>query len=295
MSSERETIYVALMDEGIDVWRPVAARKIAPDTFLILDQDYDREVETWQFEPGTVVRCRRKRRNGRQIIVATDIASRTRSGLAAEGSPTQETPWWRGKLKLSLVTCPVCLYPARRMMEPRCKIDRILSIEMFVDQHSVDDVFFDNLFYLLPDGNIAEETYAVIYESMRRKGVAALCQFRYEEKNRQVMIVPGQHVFRLYPLWRMDEIVQECIYKIKSIELDPEMISLAERLVDLKSGEFKPDVLMVDESRIGGADLETAVNEGIRTGKVISLKHALESSVKGRSSRNAKSRNEGSG
>ena len=80
MSSERGTIYVALMDEGIDVWRPVEARKIARDTFLIVDQDYDREVETWQFEPGTLVRCRRARRNGRQIIVATEIASRTPSG-----------------------------------------------------------------------------------------------------------------------------------------------------------------------------------------------------------------------
>lgn len=84
MSNERETIYVALLDEGIDVWRPVAARKIAPDTFLILDQDYDREVETWQFEPGTVVRCRKERRDGRQIIVATELASRTPTGFAAD-------------------------------------------------------------------------------------------------------------------------------------------------------------------------------------------------------------------
>ena len=60
MSSDRETIYVALLDEGIDVWRPVAARKLAPDTYLILDRNYDRKVETWQFEPGTLVRCRKK-------------------------------------------------------------------------------------------------------------------------------------------------------------------------------------------------------------------------------------------
>lgn len=74
MSSERETIHVALLDEGVEVWRPVAARKIAADTYLILDQDYDRDVENWQFEPGTVVRCRKEQRNGRQIVVATEEA-----------------------------------------------------------------------------------------------------------------------------------------------------------------------------------------------------------------------------
>ena len=48
-----ETIYVPLRDEGIDVWRPVLARRVSGDSYLILDQDYDRDVETWEFEPGT--------------------------------------------------------------------------------------------------------------------------------------------------------------------------------------------------------------------------------------------------
>jgi hypothetical protein len=67
-----ETIYVALLDEGLDVSRPVAARRLSADTFLILDQDYDREVETWAFEPGTVVRCRPETRRGEPILVASE-------------------------------------------------------------------------------------------------------------------------------------------------------------------------------------------------------------------------------
>ena len=67
-----ETIYVALLDEGLDVWRPVAARRLSGDTFLILDQDYDREVEAWAFGPGTVVRCRRENRGGEPILVASE-------------------------------------------------------------------------------------------------------------------------------------------------------------------------------------------------------------------------------
>jgi hypothetical protein len=73
------TIYVALLDEGLDVWRPVAARRLSPDRYLILDQDYDRATERWEFEPGTVVRCRPEDRDGRQILIATAAARQTTS------------------------------------------------------------------------------------------------------------------------------------------------------------------------------------------------------------------------
>jgi hypothetical protein len=78
--SKRDTIYVALLDEGIDVWRPVEARRLSPDTYLIVDQDYDPRSETWEFEPGTVVRCRTESRDGRQILVATEKARQSATG-----------------------------------------------------------------------------------------------------------------------------------------------------------------------------------------------------------------------
>ena len=298
MSSERETIYVALLDEGIDVWRPVAARKLAADTYCILDQNYDREVEIWQFEPGAVVRCRREQRKGRQILVATDIARREPTGVTAEESSTYETPSWRGKLKLSLVICPVCLYSASRIWQESTRnIDGELSIEMFVNQRNVDFIFMQSPYYLVPDGSIAEETYAVIYESMRRKGVVALSRLRFEGEERQVVVLPGKQIFRLYPLRHLDEIVEERTYSggITSVALDSEMILLAEQLVDLKRGNFQPTMSMTGETGRTRTDLEISVDKAIRTGKVISLKHALERSVNVRSTRNGKSQNEGSG
>lgn len=75
--SEQETIYVPLLDEDIDVWRPVKARKLSEDTYLILDQDYDRDVETWQFEPGALVHCETRRHDGLPITVATEPAGDT--------------------------------------------------------------------------------------------------------------------------------------------------------------------------------------------------------------------------
>ena len=78
--NDSEIIYVALLDEGIDVWRPVMARRLPGGTYLILEQNYDRSTETWQFEPGAVVKGRVEKRNGRQITVAIEAAQQSATG-----------------------------------------------------------------------------------------------------------------------------------------------------------------------------------------------------------------------
>jgi hypothetical protein len=50
-------IFVSLMDEGVDVWRPVQAEQLHDNVYRIAEQPYDRDLETWQFEPGYEVIC----------------------------------------------------------------------------------------------------------------------------------------------------------------------------------------------------------------------------------------------
>jgi hypothetical protein len=50
-------IFVRLLDENVDVWRPVKAEQIASDRFRITEQPYDRDTERWEFEPGDEVMC----------------------------------------------------------------------------------------------------------------------------------------------------------------------------------------------------------------------------------------------
>lgn len=53
-----EEIYVELLNEGIQVWKPVAATRISETVYEILDDGtYDREIEEWMFPPGTWVQC----------------------------------------------------------------------------------------------------------------------------------------------------------------------------------------------------------------------------------------------
>jgi hypothetical protein len=53
--SEPRQIYVKLIDEVVDVWRPVEAEPLDGETYRICDQPYDRATEAWEFEPGDVV------------------------------------------------------------------------------------------------------------------------------------------------------------------------------------------------------------------------------------------------
>src|SRR3989441_8917253 len=60
------TIYVALLGEGVDVWRPVQARPLGGGQFRIVGVDSDVSDETWQFPSGAIVRRSEERRVGKE-------------------------------------------------------------------------------------------------------------------------------------------------------------------------------------------------------------------------------------
>ncbi len=57
MAMNRTTIYVKLLDENVDVWRPVDARPVGQNEYVIVGEGYDRDIERWAFEPGDRVVC----------------------------------------------------------------------------------------------------------------------------------------------------------------------------------------------------------------------------------------------
>jgi hypothetical protein len=63
-------VYVALLDEGVEVWRPVDAEHVADDEYVLSGPVP--EGEAWEFQPGDVVRCRaRTFSNGTTGLVAS--------------------------------------------------------------------------------------------------------------------------------------------------------------------------------------------------------------------------------
>jgi hypothetical protein len=63
-------IYVLLLDEGIDVWRPVRAIEVRPATFKIIELESPEVGETWQFHEGQEVVVQARHLNGDEVLVA---------------------------------------------------------------------------------------------------------------------------------------------------------------------------------------------------------------------------------
>jgi len=70
--NELTKIYVYLEDEGTDVWRPVDAKHVEADLYLIPENTVVPDGETWQFQPGTVVRCTHTEKQGEDCLVAVE-------------------------------------------------------------------------------------------------------------------------------------------------------------------------------------------------------------------------------
>lgn len=69
-------IYVPLLNEDIDVWRPVEAEHLHSNVYRIRSQPYDRMNELWGFEPGDDVWCELIDSSEGRIVAATRKANK---------------------------------------------------------------------------------------------------------------------------------------------------------------------------------------------------------------------------
>lgn len=66
-------IYIKLLDEGVEVYRPTKGEEIGQNIFKVLPtDDYDPDDETWEFLPNSKVKCIIEERDGRSILIAKE-------------------------------------------------------------------------------------------------------------------------------------------------------------------------------------------------------------------------------
>jgi hypothetical protein len=66
---------VSLLGEGLNVLRTVRAESLGRDYYRITDEMP--EGETWQFQPGQVVRCKKQKLSTGKAMVAVEEAPRS--------------------------------------------------------------------------------------------------------------------------------------------------------------------------------------------------------------------------
>jgi hypothetical protein len=71
--SNRVKLFLYLLEEGTDVWRPTQAGSGNWGWFIqnfLPTPEYESEDEVWEFPPGSIVRCETRQNDSGEYIVA---------------------------------------------------------------------------------------------------------------------------------------------------------------------------------------------------------------------------------
>ena len=166
---------------------------------------------------------------------------------------------------------------------------KTIDLQRFVALDEVDPVYFDTPFYLAPDGRIADETYRVIQAAMRQAGKAGIGRVVLGTREHPVLLTPRERGILVTTLRPAEEVRRDTAYfeDIGSSDLDREMIDLALRLIEQKSGPFDASELAGDRYQIALRDLvmrkikgeKPVVPKAPTGGNVINLMDALRRSL----------------
>jgi len=249
---------------------------------------------------------------------------------------------WKGFLRLSLVTCPIALFPATSESEKisfnqinkktghrirYLKVDaetgeevsneeivkgypvdkdrylevtkdeienialestRTIEIDEFVPRSEIDDLYLVRPYYIVPDGKVGHDAFAVIRETIRSLDKVALAR---------VVLTNREHVIALeardkglvgmllrYPYEVRD--AAEYFDDIQDVKVTKDMLDLAKHIVEQKSGHFEPEKFE-DHYEAALAELLAKKQKGLpiaavkraAPGNVVNLMDALRQSL----------------
>ncbi|HEX3414331.1 MAG TPA: Ku protein [Stellaceae bacterium] len=117
---------------------------------------------------------------------------------------------------------------------------KIIDLERFVDRDEVDPVYLDTPYYVYPDGELAAETFRVIGEAMEHKNKVGLGQVTMSGRERLVLVEPRDGGLVMSTVRSADEVRPAEFGPPAKGEIDPDMVGIAETIIDRRSGEFDP-------------------------------------------------------
>ena len=171
------------------------------------------------------------------------------------------------------------------------KLEAKQTIELvrFVDEDAIDDRYYETPYYLLPDGELADEGYTIVQKALKDTGKIGVGQFILRGHGNIVAIKPFGKGLLLEVLRHANEIrAAEPIFKeIVETKVDKEALDLAKELIKRKSGKFEPEqfkdqyneaVWELIQAKLEKRAPEIAT-EIPGTAKVINIMDALKKSV----------------
>src|SRR5215218_7960272 len=252
--------------------------------------------------------------------------------------------YWKGYLKLSLVSCPILLYPATSEREKvhfhqlhkqtgnrirYKKVDadtgreveqddiikgyevskgnyielepeeleavaieskRTIDIEQFVPKDEIDDLYLGNPYYIVPDGEVGQQAFAVIREAIKEKGMVAIGRVVFTSREHVIALEPRGKGMMGITIRYAYEVRDEKDYfeDLGDEKITKEMMDLASHIVKTKQGHFQPDkyedryeeaLKDLLKKKAAGKKIEKVDHK--EPSNVVNLMDALRASVKG--------------
>ena len=119
---------------------------------------------------------------------------------------------------------------------------RTIDIERFVDRGEIDRLYWNDPYFLAPDGKMAAEAFAVIREAMSRQDRIALGRVVLHQRERLLALEPRDEGMLAFSLRTRDEVRDPgtVFDQIPDAKADPKMIEIAEKIIDQLEGPFDP-------------------------------------------------------
>ena len=171
----------------------------------------------------------------------------------------------------------------------RLESTKTIDIETFVPADDIDRLYWDNPYYLVPDGKMAAEPYAVIRAAMERSGQIALGRLVMSQRERLVALEPRENGIVVTMLRSHDEVREwgQFFDDIPNVKADPEMVAIAEKIIDQKSADFDPTQFddryeealrdLIEQKRAGAKIVKAAAPKDTN---VVDLMDVLKASLK---------------
>lgn len=119
---------------------------------------------------------------------------------------------------------------------------KTIDIESFVPAKDIDRIYWDNPYFLAPDGKIGQDAFNVIRTAMEKSGKIALARVVMSTRERLLALEPRGKGILAYTLRTDDEVRQpeEVFGGISTAKADADMIKIAEQIIAQKAGPFDP-------------------------------------------------------
>jgi len=165
-----------------------------------------------------------------------------------------------------------------------------MALDKFVDRDVINPIYFDASYYMLPDGDAGRDVYVVLRDAIADTGKAALSRLVISQRERAVAILPLERGMVLHTLHEPRDIKDHnaLFDGIPGTKPDPEMVKLAEQLIERQSGEYQPADLedryearlrQIIEAKLKGEGIAPEEPAAPRGDNVIDLMAALKRSL----------------